>query len=368
MSIAYRAFSRFRDIVMQIAIDRSIRHVRYVHFMQLDKFAPSYLAFLRDHYDMSQHLVLIKGAPGCALPFKMRNVYRVNYFFRWLFLYRPFVNYKVKSVRKFIFHSLFDYEVVKYFSRESELLRQKGWWFIYGADLYTPPNDRDNVFVRSNVKGIITDTDGDDIVMMKKYSCHPSVIRAGYAFPVSWSMIETAVRERPAHDYVRVQINNSCDGSIIPALETLARFRDQNIKVRVILSYGKFDKEKVRAVGQSIFGDKFEPIDEFLAPAEYAKKMAENDILILNHNRQQGLGNCFAALACGVKLFIRSEVTTSAHLKSKGCSVYATEDLSSLSWETFVSYPESDRLASRTNSRRFFDDSYLKSLWDPVFS
>ena len=153
-------------------------------------------------------------------------------------------------------------------------------------------------------------------------------------------------------------------------MEMLGKFSSENLVITTILSYGGSlkDRQDIVDCGKRLFGDKFKPILAYMTPAMYASHMAQNDVLILNQNRQQGLGNSLAALALGVKLFIKRSVTTYKHFNDKGIRVYDTDSINNINSIAELAYiPTKEREINTNRSRYFFDDSYLGNLWSSVF-
>lgn len=54
--------------------------------------------------------------------------------------------------------------------------------------------------------------------------------------------------------------------------------------------------------GINLFGDNFILLTEFLSPEEYAKILANVDVAIFAHRRQQALGNILALIYIGKKV------------------------------------------------------------------
>ena len=334
--------------------------VKYVHLLHNDKFAKPFVDFLNRNFPTTEHLVLCQRTANHPFP-SGPNVLEVRKFFKGINLDRP-------NIDKIICHSLFVNEIVEYFYRHPEFQKAKAYWLIYGGDLYEAPRDEKNDFVRRNFRGWITDTDGDELIAKYKYDSNVPFINAGYSFPITIEMINAAKKQ--PHDYIQIQINNSCDRTTIEVLEMLAKFSNENLAITTILSYGGSIecRQDILDCGKRLFGNKFKPILAYMTPTEYARHMAQNDVLILNQNRQQGLGNSLAALALGVKLFIKGSVTTYTHFNAKGIRVYDTDSINNASSILELAYiPLVEREINMKLSRHFFDDSYLTNLWNPVF-
>ena len=269
-----------------------------------------------------------------------------------------------------MFHSLFLNGVCEYLFFHRNLLKKKAYWIIWGGDLYEAKRDPVNDYVRRNFHGYISDTDGDCEVTKEKYKIKKAFFYNGaYTFPVQWDMIEVALEGKKPKDCVRVQVNNSCDRTTSEMLKKLSKFRGENIEVTTVLSYGDMEyKEAIMETGKQIFGDKFVPLSNYLSPMDYAKWCAQNDIYVLSQDRQQGLGNSFITLATGGKLYIKSEITTFSHFKRHDIEVFDTNDIGKICFEEFEEYPDQVRRRNMENVKIFFDNRYLKELWDPIFS
>lgn len=325
-----------------------------------DKFIKPYVDFINSNFNKKEHLFICKKSHNnVATPFPYdTNVVKAS-------TYRN-INFGLKNIKKIICHSLFDQEIIDILYTDKSLLK-KSYWMIWGGDLYTAKDDEANNYVRKHIKAYISDTDGDNEVAIKKYKSKPLTYNAGYTFPITLDMVEKHTKK--PHDFVLIQVNNSCDKTTIDMLKTLSKFADKNIKVWTVLSYGQTEyKHEIMKLGKKLFRDKFYYIDQMMTPAEYAGVIKQNDILILNQDRQQGLGNSFANLVSGAKVFIKSTVTTYNHFNSKGIKVFDTYSIQNSDFDDFISYKESVKQNNIKKAKIFFDNKYLKSLWEDIFN
>lgn len=339
-----------------LKINKCLPKYKYVHIMFNDKFNKPFVDFLNRNFDISEHIILCKRIFK-EFPFPQGdNVFEI----------RSLRMLDFSSNRKIVCHSLFDNELVSYLYKHQDILREKAYWMIWGGDLYNASRDSKNDFVRKKFRGYISDTDGDCEVALETYGSTVETYNAGYTFPITTEMLDST--KRIEHDYVQIQINNSCDETTIEMLDTLAKFKDENIKITTIVSYGNLQfKNEIIRKGDKIFKDKFNILDKYLSPMDYAQYLAQNDILILNQNRQQGIGNCFSNLALGAKVFIKSDVTTYKHFNTKNIKVFDTNMINNMSFAEFIYYDSETRTCNMQRSLMFFDDKYLKSLWEKIF-
>lgn len=341
-----------------------VKQYRFIHIMFNDKFGKAWVDFVNKNFDTEEHLFLCKRCFD-EFPFPQgKNVVEI----------KSLQGLDFSNAEKIFCHSLFDSELVEYLYAHQDILKQKAYWIIWGGDLYEALRDEKNDFVRENFKGYITDVDGDKVILEKKYTANKNkkFYHAAYTFPVSQEMVnnakDTLSQRANSNKAIVIQINNSCDKSTLEILDILSRFKDENIIIKMILSYGSLEfKEQIISKAHTMFGDKFQFIDTILSPQEYAKYVSQNDVLVYNQNRQQGLGNSFLALQFGTKLYIRSEISTYEHLSDKGCVVFDTHKIPQMNFSEFITIDKKTQENNITNSAKFFSDEYLKSLWEPIF-
>jgi len=97
-------------------------------------------------------------------------------------------------------------------------------------------------------------------------------------------------------------------------------------KVIVPLSYGSASYRRfVLEQGERLLGDAFEPILDFLPLDEYLKKMNSCSVVIMNHYRQQAVGNVLAAIWGGARVYLGPSTILSGYRRI-GVSVYSFQD------------------------------------------
>lgn len=357
-------YLRLRSKILTPRINRDIKKYKYVHVMKNDKFNKPFVDFLNKNFNNDEHMVLCykacKNKPPTLFP-KGKNVYEYVYF-------KDIKGLLGDNIDKIIFHSLFMPGVIDRLYREPELLK-KSYWVIWGGDLYNAPRDEKNDFVRKNFKGYISLITGDEKVAKEKYNSNAFLMKSRYVSFVNKKYLEN-LKGKNSENIV-VQINNSCDESTLEMLDILSKYKDKNIIIRVVLSYGKMQyKSEIIKKGKEIFGRKFEYIDKLISLEDYANFLSKNDILILNQNRQQGGDNILLSLFLGVKVYINSNVTTYKYFKEMGCDVYNTKDIKNYTFEEFLYYPKFIKTNNRLQIIKTYGDENLKEqkkMWNNVF-
>lgn len=343
--------------IIDISKSKKKIKTKIVHIMLNEKFNKPFVDFLNKNFDNKEHIILCQRLPKKDYPYSFPaggNVIEIEDV-RDLEL-------SSNKIGKIICHSLFMRGIVEKLYSEPELLK-KAYWVIWGGDLYQAPRDEQNDFVRKNFKGYLNDVDKD--YAQEKYKMAGDFHKINYNFPISKEMLNSVIETNEC--YTKIQINNSCDPTILEMLDALSKFKDENIKITTILSYGYPGlKDEIIKKGKDIFGEKFEYIDKLMPPKDYAQHLSQNDILILNQNRQQGFGNTLASLFLGKKVFIREETSVNKYLNNKGVNIYNTQDIINMDFKTFIHYNEKEKTIK--NISEYFEEKEIITQWKDIFN
>jgi len=96
------------------------------------------------------------------------------------------------------------------------------------------------------------------------------------------------------------------------------------------LSYGKAPRGYAQAVveaGRDALGVRFEPLTEWLPIAAYNARIASCGWVIMNHRRQQAVGNICAALYRGATVYMRRDNPLYGFFTDLGVALLAIEAL-----------------------------------------
>ena len=99
-------------------------------------------------------------------------------------------------------------------------------------------------------------------------------------------------------------------------------------KVIAPLSYGDREyAERVAASGRAAFGVNFIPLMDFLSMEDYTRTISSCSHVIMNHRRQQALGNIVIMLHLGATVFLREESPAFAFFKGQGAHLWSVQEL-----------------------------------------
>jgi dTDP-N-acetylfucosamine:lipid II N-acetylfucosaminyltransferase len=114
----------------------------------------------------------------------------------------------------------------------------------------------------------------------------------------------------------------------VEAIELLSKLNLKGRKVITPLSYGDDNyRNKIISVGNEKLGFVFYPVVEFIKKNEYNKLLSSCSVAIMNHKRQQSMGNIISLMYLGCKLFFNPENPVYYFFKKEGAIVFSTNDL-----------------------------------------
>ena len=110
----------------------------------------------------------------------------------------------------------------------------------------------------------------------------------------------------------------------LEAFQKLQPFNLSNQKLIVPLSYGdKRYAQEINRSGKENFGDDFDGILDFMPLKTYNSYVQSCGIVIMNHYRQQAVGNVLVMLWMGAKVFLDERNTLFHYLKRIGIVVFS---------------------------------------------
>ncbi len=267
-----------------------------------------------------------------------------------------------------------------FFWRFNRRIIRKSTWIIWGGDLYAfqKPNSSIRIKLYETCRRkiipwfpeIASFIKEDAELAMKVYSAKPTYYQILYPIPVRIEHLTTNLK-LPKSDLISVLVGNSGDSSNRheEALELLANYCNENVIIYCPLSYGGSPAyiKRILEKGKNVFGNKFHPFLQLLDAEEYATILKKVDIAIMNHQRQQGLGNILSLLYLGKKVFIRSDTTSFKFFKRNNCQVFDINDITDLNFTLFSSFDEiSDN--NKLFAEKILSDDFSYDLWSKIIN
>lgn len=141
----------------------------------------------------------------------------------------------------------------------------------------------------------------------------------------------------------------SATNNHLEIIDILSQFNLGSSKIFVPLSYG--DKNYAKAIiktGKTKLKEHFVGMTEYMPLSEYNKTVSSCSVVIMNHYRQQAVGNIVAMLLMGAKIYLDERNTVYHYLKRIGCFVYSiSKDLKVENKDVFAPLTQTERLHNR---------------------
>lgn len=163
--------------------------------------------------------------------------------------------------------------------------------------------------------------------------------------------------------------SSSYSNNHFDAIDDLARIDLQDKKVIIPLSYGdKLLADYIADYALSKLGEERVIIlKEFMSFSDYNDLLLSCDVVIMNHKRQQAVGNIVQSLLNGSHLYLRSESTVYQYLKDCGFQISAFNDVISLSGLSYEDVNLNRELAKKIFGAEF-QHQKLQSLINQIVS
>jgi dTDP-N-acetylfucosamine:lipid II N-acetylfucosaminyltransferase len=113
----------------------------------------------------------------------------------------------------------------------------------------------------------------------------------------------------------------------LEAFQILRTLNLDHRKIIVPLSYGNRSyADYIQEKGSELFNENFKPLRKFMPLADYSRELSCCGIVIMNHFRQQAVGNIFMMLWFGSKVYLNESNTIFHFLRRIGIKVYSIEN------------------------------------------
>jgi len=352
--------------------------MKIVHIIHNDKFIRPFIDFIENNFDKNEHLfVFLDGSDEKNFPIpKTDNVLNINNQYggkKNIFKLSQILNPLLDDTDKIVLHSLFSVNLVFYLYLHQKYLK-KCYWVLWGGDLYAsinkpkPLKRKLNRYIKSRVikkmGAIITYIKEGDYQVAQKYFTTKAKCYESFFYPSN--LYEEYDIKPKEHTTINIQIGNSADptNNHIEVFEKLKKYKDEDIKIIVPLSYGKPENAtKVIEIGKQIFGNKFQALTAFMPFREYLELLGEIDIAIFNHNRQQAMGNITTLLGLGKKVYVRNGQTPWKMFNKLQIKVYDTT--------LDISIDTIDKNITTENQKRvkaYFSKENLVKQWEQILA
>ncbi len=134
--------------------------------------------------------------------------------------------------------------------------------------------------------------------------------------------------ERVTGNAILVGNSASAENNHIDSFALLSKLQIGHRKVIFPLSYGnpKY-RDLVLNEGRKQLDNQFIALTEFMPISEYVSTLKSCGFVIMNHLRQQAVGNIVIMLYLGAKVFLQKDCPTYAFFKKQGAEIFSIQEL-----------------------------------------
>ena len=254
-------------------------------------------------------------------------------------------------------------------------LLKKTTWILWGSDLYFYKIREKNLhsiiyeFLRKKIikeiPTIACFVKGDYEIAKEVYKTNANYKPILYPIPTNFELLEH-LKEYEVQEKIILLGNSAAPSNKhIEVIEVLSKYKDENFKIICPLSYGNIDSyaEKVINKGKKYFDDKFIILEKLLNENEYSNLLASVSVAIMNHDRQQGLGNVLSLLYLGKKVYLRKETTAFKYFSNLGIKIYSTENIDNENLDILFFFEENIKRKNYEIVKREFGLEQYLFLW-----
>ena len=329
--------------------------MKYLHIGPNSKIYTDFIGFIEENFDKKEHKFLYPKKNGKSL------IENISFIIK-------FIIYGLKAQKIFI-HGLFNKKMI-IFLYIFRFFLKKSYWGIWGGDLYSyNVREGKNYFhkiedyVKGNMKGYITQVERDFQLAQQWFKAKGKFY---YCFAYPSNLYKERNIKYTEKTELWIQIGNSADSSNnhFEILDKLSKFKDMDIKLFCILSYGGDEEYKNLVIkkGIELFKDKFHPVLNFMSFDDYMNFLSSLDIAIFAHNRQQGFGNIVSLLGMGKTVYLKEEVTTYHTLEKIGLKIKSFNKLEKIEKNLVQDSENNQRIV-----KEHFSKENLIKQWKEIF-
>lgn len=346
-----------------------------MHLFRTSQFTKDFIQFINRFFHSDKHIFWIYGESFFDYSDKsMIQFSNVVYIPQiTILLNKDSIIEQLDAFDLIFYHGLFDESIVTFLGEHRQLTKKLCLYF-WGGDKKTAvsweESSREHYrYIIQNAAKIITIIEEDYKSIFDEYA--PRGEHYTVVYGENYSYGELDYEDTVYGKTINIQIGNSASRTNhhIRILKELEKYKNENIKVWVPLSYG--DREHAREVidfGREVFGTKFNALERFMPAIQYNEFLKNMNVGIFDIERQQALGNIISLLESGCKIFLKKDTMLARYFENEcGCRIFYTEDISQMGFEEFIRYTKEEARENRKKLDHFFDIDEIVEIWNKIF-
>jgi dTDP-N-acetylfucosamine:lipid II N-acetylfucosaminyltransferase len=378
------------------------------HIIFESEYSFRYFQLIEKHFSLKEHYFIIHG--------KGLNLNQESYQYNNYYITNDFSEYEIMDLfeksTSIVINGYFSEVITEVFFRNSRYLK-KLTWITWGGDIFRLNINNKGVVVRSisinailqairilkrniasnlgeirrsfviqNMKNIIG-IEKDFLIVKKIYKTKARYIYGFHPFFIDWDNINEYVEvfneriQNPpknkisnTHTYnILLGNSGSSENNHFEALKLIKKSAFSQFQIYCPLSYGDTDNIKdVIDLGENLFGNLFIPITEIMSTDQYTYFLTEIDVAIMNHDRQEGIGTIVTLLVLGVKIYMKTNISSYDFFTKRGIKIFDIEDIKYFnSVNEFIFYDDATRNNNREIAIKEFSECSWVEIWKKIF-
>lgn len=344
---------------------------KILHLFRVEKFTEAFIKLMKKLQE--EHIFWVFGEDLIDNQTEYLKLENVKYYPRIdIKMNKRSTENELQQFDLIVYHGVFDDSIIEYFYTHKQFLKKLALYFWGGDKEFINKWKKEKKYVVKNAAAIITIIPQDYWELKKSCKLKGKAFCAQYNDGVTFEILDKILNMANSDDVViNIQVGNSATetNNHLNILKNLSKFKKENIKVYVPLSYGDMDyADKVITYGKEMLADKFVPIQQFMSFEEYLMFMSKMDVGIFDMKRQQAMGNIVALMYIGSKLYLnRESLMWNFFSKDLDCIISDSTQISKMSMKEFVQFSEKDKLYNRPRIREKFNIEESIRTWKRVF-
>lgn len=218
---------------------------------------------------------------------------------------------------------------------------------------YHLANSMQKALDRVDVFGVTNLKEGQYIINTLGLNC---IYKQYFTYDLNTILGNTDITTRCSGQNILLGNSSSLTNNHLEALQLLSKQSLGTRKVITPLSYGSEEYgDKIILYGNRLLGDNFQPLTNFLHKEEYNTILLSCSVAIMNHLRQQALGNIISLLWFGTKVFLNEANPVYQYFSDINVKVFSIQkDLKIDFQAAIISLPEKDVAHNRAILSKIF--------------
>lgn len=322
-----------------------------IHFIEDHVYCERYIEFVNKNFDSKNHLfVIISRNLKKTEHLNTTNNLIIISGKRLKLFKNLFTFLKKHRTDKLIFHYFSSFKIIAALFSSKENIR---YWILWGGDFYSqvkyPKFDMETIKIVGNTGEITRNFKGKMENFLFRFAVRFKIDYIA-AIPEEFTIVKQYLKTRAKRiDFLfpnpikkenyeivqnnsiqkRILLGNSADptNNHVTILKKLSEL-DYDFRVYVPLSYSGNEQyiKKIQEEGKELLGEKFIPILEYMTPQDYGNFLNTIDVAIMNHYRQQAVGNIRTLLLMGKKIYLNTFNPVYEYFLHNNIKIYPIDD------------------------------------------